>query len=125
MTLVLSPIPTDEPEYACDFWNLKPSDDTEFRAGDDFDILWTIINTGTETWESGATLSYQEGPKLTTVTKVTLPDLKPGEQFQVLFDATAPAKSGRHVMLWAVTVPNKAGTDNIWMCYPYTRIIVK
>lgn len=125
MTLVISPIPTDEPEYACDFWIDKPADDTHFRAGADFDIRWTIINTGTEQWTGGATLSYQEGPKLTTVTKVTLPDLKPGEQYQVLFDATAPGKSGRYVMLWAVTIPNKAGTANIWMCYPYTRIIVK
>ncbi len=124
LTQVINPIATMEPEYSCNITSQKPGDDTEFRSGDDFDIRWTIVNTGTEKWLDGTYLTYQDGPHLTSKTKVALPKLKPGEQIEMLFDATATGGSGRKVMLWAVTAPGK-NDSTIWMCYPYTRIIIK
>ena len=124
LTLVISPIATLKPEFACDIWGQQPHDDKEFRSGADFDIKWTIVNTGTKTWPNNTILFYYEGPRLTTEKKVTLPRLQPGEQTVVSFDASAIGGAGRQVMVWAVTAPGeKDGT--IWMCYPYTRIIVK
>jgi hypothetical protein len=113
-------------EYSCDIIDQSPSDDTKFTSGDDFDIKWTIINNGTEKWRDGTILKYQSGPHMTTQTNVALPSLKPDETYVVSFDAKASGKGGsRQVMLWAVIGPGKNGSSNIWMCYPYIRILIK
>lgn len=125
LTLPIGPTATSIPDYACDITAQRPFDDTKFNPGDDFDIKWTIVNTGLLTWKDGTTLTYQSGPHLTAQTKVVLPKLKPGEQTLVSFDASAVGTSGRQVMLWAVTGLKADGTTVIWMCYPYTRIIIK
>jgi hypothetical protein len=129
---IVPPIPTNtavaatqESTFACDIINQSPNDDKEFHSGNSFDIKWTIVNTGTEKWRDNTILKYQSGPKMTSVTKIVLPDLKPGGQYDVLLDATATGKSGRQVMVWAVIGPDKSGTAAFWMCYPYTRIIIK
>ena len=117
---------TTNTEYSCDIIDQSPSDDTKYTSGDDFDISWTLINIGTEQWKDGTILKYQTGPHMTTQTKVALPRLKPDETFVVSFDAKASGKSGsRQVMLWAVIGPGKTDANVIWMCYPYTRIVIK
>ncbi len=112
-------------DYSCDIIDQSPSDDTKFSSGDGFDIKWTLINNGSEKWRDGTILKYQTGPQMTTTTKVALPSLKPDETYVVSFDARASGKSGRQVMLWAVIGPGKNGSANIYMCYPYTRILIK
>ncbi len=116
---------TQEAEFACDIISQSPKDDKEFHSGDSFDIKWTIVNTGTEKWKDNTILKYQSGPKMTSVTKIVLPRLKPGGQYDVLLDATASGKSGRQVTVWAVIGPNNDGEAAYWMCYPYTRIVIK
>lgn len=118
-------IPTTKPDYACDIINQRPYDDTEFRRNEDFDIRWTIVNTGTLRWENETHITYQDGPKMTDVKKVDLPRLKPGEQYEVVLDATAPDKPDRQIMVWAVIGPGKTKGSSYWMCYPYVRIMVK
>jgi hypothetical protein len=112
-------------EYSCDIIDQSPSDDTKPSSGDDFDIRWTLINNGSEQWKDGTILKYQSGPHMSTQTKVALPRLKPDETFVVVLDAKASGKSGRQVMLWAVIGPGKTDATAIWMCYPYTRIVIK
>ena len=116
-------VATAKPDYACDFSN-QPYDDAAFRRNEDFDIRWTIINTGTQRWENGTHLAYQNGPKMTTVKRVDLPRLKPGERYVVALDATAPDERDRQVMVWAVVGPGAAKNSLYWMCYPYIRIMV-
>lgn len=113
-------------EFSCDIIDQSPSDDTKLNSGDGFDIKWTLINNGTEKWRDGTILKYQTGPHMTTQTNIALPSLKPDETYVVSFDAKASGKSGsRQVMLWAVIGPGKNGSANIYMCYPYTRIVIK
>ena len=88
--------------------NLKP--------GDKFDIKWTILNTGTKTMRDGLDVSYNQGPKLTTVSRVELPELEPGDQFDLRFDAVAPNKEGSYIMTFIV----EGG-----LCYPYVAIKVE
>lgn len=104
------------PTYACDIIRQRPFDNQIFRPGDDFDIKWTILNTGTATWEAGKDLTYFSGPKLTQAGAVELPRMKPRDQFSVVFDATAPRTPGRYVMTWKV----QGG-----FCYPYVAITVE
>lgn len=120
-----TPVQTVRTDYTCDIINQKPFDDTRFRPGDSFDIKWTIVNTGTQRWEDGTYLEYQNGPQMTGETQIKLPRLKPGEQYDVILEATAPSEADMQIMVWAVVGPGTIKNSSYWMCYPYTRIIVK
>ena len=104
------------PEYACSAISRRPFDNTVFRPNAEFDIVWTIVNTGTKTMAAGLDLKYLSGPKMTTTSRVELPELKPGEQYIVDFDAIAPSAQGLHVMTYLVDGQ---------LCYPYVAIIVE
>ena len=102
-------------KYACDIIRQRPLDNSEFKPGDDFDIKWTIVNTGTATWPAGTDFKYFSGPKMTSAGALELPQMKPGDQYSVAFDARAPSEKGFQVMTWSV----QGG-----FCYPYVAIIV-
>lgn len=107
---------TTSQEYSCDIIRRRPHDNTVFKPNDRFDIKWTIINDGAKTMRSGLDLRFSNGDKLMADTVVELPELKPGDQFQVAFDAVAPAKEGNYVMVYMVEGA---------LCYPYTAIKVE
>ena len=107
---------TTQREYACDTIRRRPFDNTSFRPGDTFDIRWTIVNTGTKTMVAGLDLKYNTGTQMTNRTRVELPELKPGDQFAVDFDAVAPTREGTYIMTFLV----EGG-----LCYPYVAIIVE
>jgi len=107
---------TVKKDYACDIIRRRPFDNTYFRPNDTFDIKWTIINIGTRTMRAGLDLKYFSGPEMSTVTRLELPELKPGDQYAVDLDGTAPAKQGFHVMTWVVEGQ---------LCFPYVAIIVE
>jgi hypothetical protein len=105
-----------KPEYACDSIHRRPYDNTVYKPNDTFDIKWTIVNTGTKTLRAGLDLKYNSGAELTPPTTIELPELKPGDQFDVDFDAVVPAKEGTYVMTYVV----EGG-----LCYPYVVIKVE
>ena len=107
---------TTKREYACDTIRRRPFDNTSYRPGAKFDIKWTIVNTGTKTMVAGLDLKYNSGEQMTSRTRVELPELKPGAQFAVDFDAVAPAKEGTYIMTFVVEGQ---------LCYPYVAIIVE
>jgi len=107
---------TTQREYACDTVRRRPFDNTSYRPGDTFDIKWTIVNTGTKTMVAGLDLKYNSGTQMTNRTRVELPELKPGAEFAVDFDAVAPNKEGTYIMTFLV----EGG-----LCYPYVAIIVE
>ena len=104
------------PAYACDIIHQRPFDYSTFKPGDRFDIKWTILNTGTRIMRDGLDVSYNQGPKMTSVTRVELPELDPGDQYDLQFDAVAPNKEGTYIMTYIV----EGG-----LCYPYVAIIVE
>ena len=103
-------------EYSCDIIHQRPYDNQEFLHGQEFDIKWTILNTGTKTWPAGYDLKYWSGPKMTGAGTVQLPSMAPGDQFSVVFDAVAPDEPGFQVMTWVVQGQ---------ICFPYVAIFVK
>lgn len=107
---------TTKPEYACNPFPRTPRDNTVFSPNDEFDIKWTIVNTGTKVMRAGLDVKYNSGTKLTDTTFVELPELDPGEQYVVDFDAQAPDKEGTYIMTFIV----EGG-----LCYPYTAIVVE
>jgi hypothetical protein len=107
---------TVKPEYACDTIRRRPFDNTIIRPNDKFDIKWTIVNTGTKIMRAGLDLKYNNGTQMTATTRLELPEMKPGDQYAVDFDAVAPAKEGTYIMVFIV----EGG-----LCYPYVAIIVE
>jgi opacity protein-like surface antigen len=107
---------TTQRDYSCDTIRRRPFDNTSFRPGDKFDIKWTIVNTGKKTMVAGLDLKYNSGEKMTSRTRVELPELKPDAQFAVDFDAVAPNKEGTYIMTFVVEGQ---------LCYPYVAIIVE
>lgn len=107
---------TIKPEYACDIIRQRPFDYEKFAKGDDFDVEWTFVNTGTKPWRAGTDLKYSNGPQLTNVTLLELPEIEPGDQYEVVLDAKAPSESGTYIMVWSL--------EGVY-CTPYVAIVVK
>src|SRR5687768_7726721 len=108
---------TTQNEYDCDIIRRRPFDNTFFQPGDTFDIKWTIVNTGTRNLRAGTDVKFSIGSQMTEgVTFVELPEMKPGDQYEIILDAVAPATEGNHVMTWVVEGQ---------LCYPYAAIIVE
>ena len=102
--------------YSCDVIHQRPFDYSVYKPGDKFDIKWTILNTGTKTMRDGLDLKYNQGPKLTSVTRIELPELAPDDQYALELDGTAPDKVGNYIMTFIV----EGG-----LCYPYVAITVE
>ena len=111
------PAPTSAP-YACVMMNKTPADYTVFKPNKDFDVKFSLWNTGTKTWEAGADLLFDSGTNMLTAnTRYELPEVVSGKTTgPFIFDAKAPKKEGTYTMTFKVQ-----GIS----CYPYIYIIVK
>jgi hypothetical protein len=109
-------VPPAPLEYDCTSRDRRPFDNTYFKPNKEFDISWTIINTGTKPWPAGFDVKYFSGPKISTSTFVELPAMDPGDSFEIILDGVAPQKEGFHVMTWMVQGQ---------LCFPYVAIIVE
>jgi len=109
-----------KPDFACDIIHQRPRDgEAIYSPGDEFDIRWTILNTGTKTWPAGRDVKYYSGPNFTTtgLTVIELPEMKPKAQFDIgPWDAVAPMEKGHYVMTWVVEEQ---------LCWPYVALDVQ
>ncbi len=112
--------PAPAPALDCTPINNKPRDLTVFKKGNEFDIVWTIVNTGTKTIPANLDIKYISGTILMKNPSDTFRefgvDVKPGESVKIIIDAVAPATKGKHVMEWIVE-------GNL--CRPYIAIVVE
>jgi len=103
-------------EYDCTSRDRRPFDNTVFKGNNEFDIRWTIVNTGTKSWPPGKDVKYYSGPKMSPTLIVELPAMDPGDSFEVILDAVAPTERGFHVMTYVVEGQ---------LCFPYVAINVE
>jgi hypothetical protein len=103
-------------EYDCTSRDRRPFDNTVFNRNKEFDIRWTIVNTGTKAWPAGKDVKYYSGPKMSPTAFVELPAMAPGDTYEVILDAFAPAARGFHVMTYVVEGA---------LCFPYVAINVE
>lgn len=110
--------PTHIPlKYTCAIVNLKPRNGTTYRGGEEFQVKFKVINTGTRPWPIGIDVKYVSGSNLTGTKRVEIPKaLEPGQVYLVDLDGKAPTKSGYYMMTWLVDGP---------MCYGSIGINVK
>ncbi len=109
------------PTYSCDpDIGKKPRDNTVLRPGDPFDVKFTIVNTGTATWEAGKDLRLVSDPYGMIIgfpPSIELPRMEPGDSFTVgPYDAVAPGKAGTYIAEFKL----EGG-----FCWPYVAIKVE
>lgn len=103
-------------DYECNSISRRPRDYQVFKPGDEFDVRWTIVNTGRKTMVAGLDLKFSAGTNFIGINRVELPKLEPGDEYEVIFDAVAPDKNGNYIMTFIV----EGG-----LCYPYAAITVE
>jgi hypothetical protein len=110
---VASPSP-----YDCVMMNKTPIDYTVFKPNKDFDVKFSLWNTGTKSWDAGADLMYDSGENMLTANTIyELAAVAPGKTVgPFIFDAKTPKKEGTYKMVFKV----QGG-----YCYPYILIVVK
>ncbi|GAB1469644.1 hypothetical protein MASR2M66_05210 [Chloroflexota bacterium] len=114
---IFTSIPTKAlPSYSCSIVTKKPKTNEVFHGGDDFDIKWTITNTGTAAWYDAVDIKYYNGNSFANSKRAEIrTPLKPGESFDIVLDATAPKTPGYHFMAWMVDGSMCFGYVNIWV----------
>jgi hypothetical protein len=103
-------------DYACDVIRVRPVAYAVYHRGQDFNVKMTIVNTGAKGWYSGYDYTYSGGVQMTATTFVELPEMGPGDQYEVVLGATAPAEYGNQTMTWRVQGQ---------LCFGYITITVK
>lgn len=101
--------------YSCDIIRLRPVAFSEYHRGQGFDVRMTVVNNGTQSWYQGFDLKYSGGTVMTTTTHIELPAMDPGDRYEMVLDATAPAEYGQHTMTWMVEGQ---------LCFGYVTIVV-
>lgn len=89
----------------------SPADDTKIHPGTSFDMIWTIKNTGTETWTENYTVQFFTGDRIggghyTTAKYEFGKNIKPGETINVRVDMQAPKAKGEYYSWWKLKDAN-------------------
>ncbi|MBI3164422.1 MAG: hypothetical protein IPG44_11340 [Anaerolineales bacterium] len=106
-----------QPPYSCYISTIKPKSGQHVGPGDSFEIVWIVVNTGTQTWRAGVDVKYAGGVKLTAASRVEIPvEMKPGDEYKIVLTGTAPTDKGLAYMSWKVDGP---------ICYGQVTVEVK
>jgi hypothetical protein len=88
--------------YACVLSSQKPTDGTGFKPNAKFDMVWTLQNSGGNTWLADETdFEYSSGKKMQSQDAYGLPrDVLPGESISMTVKMNAPKVDGEHKTVW-------------------------
>ena len=88
----------------CEYVSQKYEDGTSFNAGQQFDMDWSIKNTGTTTWSTLYSYRKYSGDDISDKSSYTFPkSVAPNETMLVTVDMTAPSKNGKFLENWVLT----------------------
>ena len=88
----------------------NPADESNVTAGIPFDVVLTLMNTGTSTWTTGYAIKFVSGDRLGAAESINMPYEVPHTKtvtFTMKF--TAPTTGGKVRGNWAIT--NAQGTS--------------
>jgi hypothetical protein len=84
-------------------------DGTEVHAGETFNKVWRLSNSGSTAWPLGCrlTLDSNTGEKLSSVENIEIPgEVPPGSAVTISVEMESPKKFGRHVSYWRMHGPS-------------------
>lgn len=119
---------TDD-KYDCEVVYQKPWDGQFiYKPGDEFDVVWTVKNTGSKTWEATWMFSYfsdyGSGKRLSPTANFPIgQEVKPGKTLDLLIEIIAPNIQGlnkeQFTEQWTII------GDGVKFCRPYISIFVQ
>ncbi|MBN1120358.1 MAG: hypothetical protein JXJ17_04720 [Anaerolineae bacterium] len=122
-TVTVTPTPTSPEEcvYNVAFVDdVTIPDNMQILAGAEFTKVWRMINTSTCHWGEGFDLVFISGDPLGADESNPIPEVKMGEQFDILVDMRAPEEGGLYRSIWKIQKPD--GTQ--FGLEPFVRIEV-
>ena len=88
----------------CEYISQKYEDGTSFTAGQQFDMYWTIKNTGTTTWSTLYAYRKYSGDDISDKSSYAFTkSVAPNASVDVTVDMTAPSKSDSYMENWVLT----------------------
>jgi uncharacterized protein YkwD len=75
-------------------------DGTRFAAGESFEKIWQVRNTGSCTWGDGYALVFASGDVMSAPLSNPLPEVSPGETAEISIDLIVPARGGEQTGNW-------------------------
>jgi hypothetical protein len=99
-----TPTPT-QAAYSCVVTEVLPSSSDAQKVDENFDGVWTVKNTGTQTWASGNTdIRYISGTRFqkNTDTVDLNQDVAPNGTYKVTIDMIAPGSDGTYNTSWGI-----------------------
>ena len=88
----------------------NPADSSHITAGLPFDVVLTLMNTGTTTWTTAYAIKFVSGDKLGASDTITMPyEVPPTKTVTITMKFTAPAAAGKVRGDWAIV--NAQGTS--------------
>jgi hypothetical protein len=111
-SLTPTPItPTLEPPsttYACQLTDQTPADGAVVAPGVDFEVTWTVRNTGVQTWDSNNTdFIFLSGAKLSKAKVADLPQsVTSGGTIDLKLTLSSPVDSGTYKTAWTLRSGN-------------------
>lgn len=90
-------------------------DGTPFGPGQPIHKVWRIKNTGSTTWGSGYSWTFDGGDKMSG-SDISVPSISPGSTWDPAVDLVAPTTPGTYKGYWRMKAPNgqKFGTQ-VWV----------
>jgi hypothetical protein len=98
----LAPVksPTFYPDRA-ELVGQEPADWTVFRPGEEFDLKWTIKNTGSRAWTTEYYYRYLSGPAGTSGSQFMVTNAAGvGDTVLLIVDMVAPSEPGNYTSTW-------------------------
>ena len=97
----------------------NPADGTDIKAGSQFKVTVTLMNTGTTTWNTNYYIQMTGGDQLgLKLTKYQMPyEVPPKMSVQFTFDFTAPNAAGTVKNNWNIINPNDVAFGVFWCEY--------
>ncbi|MGB2964483.1 MAG: NBR1-Ig-like domain-containing protein [Anaerolineales bacterium] len=86
--------------------SINLSEGQEFQSGEIIQVIFTLVNTGTCTWDSGYSLVEVGGDLSPSSDHLTLAgDVAASESVQLQVEYTAPAQQGPYLSVWKMADP--------------------
>lgn len=126
--VVLTPMPTNTPAVAqpsvadkAEWVSQSPVDGTEVGKKDVITVKYVLKNVGKTTWTPKYTFRYYAGDKMGSPNDLNLTkEVKPNETVEIVFQLTAPDKSGETNTVWVLT-----NADGVNFFSVYLKLVVK
>ena len=98
-------VPT-QAAYSCSVTDYSPKTTVSYSPGSNFDVQWTVKNTGTQRWLASETdFRYVDGEKMQKNGDIVdlKTDVAPNESYTVGIDMVAPSATGTYKITWQLT----------------------